>query len=155
MLQQNEEWSSLRYRKQSQKPWLAFPSLQWCSVSAVVQIRKSMFFPQEHRDIGFSWLGEGHCMVSGRVVFTWQRLTFLDREKRNNAASQEGGGKGEQNISWYTVEAEQHFRLLNRFNLFSVLPTPAASFDANKSLLCSFRSTNLLCTFLLYLSGGA
>lgn len=65
--------------------------------------------------------------------------------------------KRESRTSAGTVEAEQHFRLLNRFSLFSVLPTTAASFDANKSLLCllsNYKST-LYILALIYLSGGA
>lgn len=65
-----------------------------------------------------------------------RKADLLQKEKVKQCSFTLKGMYRESRMSAGTVHTEQRFRLLNRFSLFNVLPTTAASFDANKSLLC-------------------
>ena len=124
------------------------------NVSGVLQIIKSMFFSKNTKYYVFTtWGSELHCVGQ-----------YLHDKSWPSAAGESGTMQlhkravyRESRTSAGTVEAEQHFHMLNSFKLFSVLRTTAASFDANKSLLCllsKYKST-LYMLALICLSGGA
>lgn len=123
-------------------------------VSGVLQIVKSTVFPR-HKILGFHDLGKGAALCLDGQYLHDKSWPFAAGESETMQLHKRAV-KRESRTSAGTVEAER-FRLLNRFSFSSVLPTTAASFDADKSLLCllsKYKST-LYILPLIYLSGGA